>query len=152
MTEGLLPLLTPEVVAERLGCSVKLARARMRAMPHFLLGKTHLRVSEQDFERARRRGLSHADVCAIRGEKPVVYFVQAACGPIKIGWSKNLDQRLATLQRYSAEKVTLLATMRGALLLEQELHERFAAHRLHGEWFSPAEELLYFIRDNAVSA
>lgn len=44
--------------------------------------------------------------------------------------------------------LTVLALIRpGGRLLEQFLHRRFAVMREHGEWFSPAPELLGFIAE-----
>jgi hypothetical protein len=67
-----------------------------------------------------------------------VYFVQAKDdhrGPVKIGYTRNPEQRLQSLQHASAEPLQLLAYFEGDMKNEQELHERFAEHRIRGEWF-----------------
>lgn len=71
----------------------------------------------------------------------VVYFIGGA-DMIKIGWSTNVDERLRTMQPHSPVTLVLLATVRGGVALEQQLHERFKKHRAHGEWFrrTPALE------------
>jgi hypothetical protein len=76
----------------------------------------------------------------------VVYFMQVAPdGPIKIGWTKVLSQRLSQVQTTSPHEIRLLATTPGDDSLEGRLHKRFAHLHLRGEWFSPAPELLAFI-------
>lgn len=52
----------------------------------------------------------------------------------KIGVSMYPEHREKTLQSEEPE-VALLATIRGGKRLEAELHDRFAAKRLRGEWF-----------------
>lgn len=77
-----------------------------------------------------------------------VYFVQAeTLGLIKIGAASTVGSRLCNLQVGSPNRLKLLAVMfsENALLLEAELHGRFAKHRAHGEWFRPVPELLAFI-------
>lgn len=77
------------------------------------------------------------------------YFAQmgGADGPIKIGQAFKPDSRIAGLQTGSPHPITLL----GAVLefSERELHERFKALEISGEWFSPSKELLEFIKKNA---
>lgn len=78
-----------------------------------------------------------------------VYFAQAgADGPIKIGKANDVEGRLRTLQTSQAEPLTLLGTMPGGLRRERDIQTAFARYRLKGEWFSPASDLLAFIRLN----
>lgn len=75
-----------------------------------------------------------------------IYFIQRGeGGPIKIGITASLTSRLRSLQTSSPTRLTVLATMPGTVEDEAGLHERFAAVRLSGEWFEPAEVLLAFI-------
>lgn len=76
---------------------------------------------------------------------PVVYFIQVPSGPIKIGTSKNLKQRLAYLQVYTPEPISLLGVHVGSFVEERAAHERFAHLRLHGEWFESDPALLAYI-------
>lgn len=78
----------------------------------------------------------------MRAGRPLVtYFVQSGVGgPIKIGVTTNIQNRLQSLATGSAEPLTLLGTLKGNH--ERRLHERFAACRKSGEWFEPAAELL----------
>lgn len=77
-----------------------------------------------------------------------VYFIGCATGPIKIGHGRNVEYRLSNLQMGNPNQLTLLTWFPcdNAAQLEAELHERFAAHRLRGEWFAPAPELLELVR------
>jgi hypothetical protein len=90
---------------------------------------------------------------AARPKQPkpsMVYFVQAESGPIKIGVSVKTLDRLSALQGGSHERLRLMAYIDGGTReLETALHRRFRAHRISGEWFSPAPELLDFIRAHA---
>jgi hypothetical protein len=77
-----------------------------------------------------------------------VYFMQErgnASAPIKIGVSRDVERRRGELQRAERVILSVLASMEGTVRDEQALHERFSAHRLHGEWFAPAPELLSHI-------
>jgi len=77
-----------------------------------------------------------------------VYFIQSGSdGAIKIGFSSKVDIRLGSLQKANAETLRLLATIPGTMADEARLHQRFAAHRIRGEWFRPAEELLLAIKE-----
>lgn len=79
---------------------------------------------------------------------PVVYFIRAEVGgPIKIGSSAEPKQRLAEFQIGSPLRLMIVATMDGGREEERILHRRFAAYRLHGEWFRPCAGLLKLIRD-----
>lgn len=82
-----------------------------------------------------------------RSAVPVVYFIrQGTDGPIKIGFtSGGIDVRLAALQAGNPYTLRVLRTIPGGQIEEQELHERFKAHRLQGEWFESTPELLAFI-------
>ena len=75
-----------------------------------------------------------------------VYFIQGVSGgPIKIGTSEDPYVRMASLQVACHEKLRLLATTAGGKQREAELHARFAATRVRGEWFGPSDELLALI-------
>jgi hypothetical protein len=76
-----------------------------------------------------------------RPKKHVVYFVRAETGVIKIGTTGDIEWRMKSLRGQSPVALTLLATVRGGRVREHQYHDQFAAHRLHGEWFSPAPEI-----------
>lgn len=72
----------------------------------------------------------------------LIYFVQPVNGGlVKIGRSATPHSRLAQLQAHSPLELKIVGVARGSSLIENLLHRRFAAHRQHGEWFEPCEEL-----------
>lgn len=75
----------------------------------------------------------------------MLYFVQAASGAIKIGFTNNWAKRFEALRRGTHEKLSALLVIEGSVSDEKSLLTRFAAHRLRGEWFNPAPELLDLI-------
>lgn len=77
-----------------------------------------------------------------RRGKSFVYFIGGETGAIKIGVARQPYRRLATLQSSSPIPLRILAMAMGGQKEERFFHERFAAHRLHGEWFTPAPEIL----------
>lgn len=73
----------------------------------------------------------------------MIYFIQAGNdGPIKIGKTNNIKQRLAELQTGSPAKLKLLATFNGGQSIEIGLHNHFAKYRIDGEWFDPHPDIL----------
>lgn len=61
-------------------------------------------------------------------------------GNLKIGFSTNPAQRCDDL------KCRLLAIEPGDRWQERKLHERFAKHRITGEWFKPHEEIWDWVK------
>lgn len=77
-----------------------------------------------------------------------VYFIQTETmgGPIKIGYSNDVHERLKTIQSMSPFKLKVLAILPDKSFdAEARLHQRFQKHRLHGEWFEPHPEIENFI-------
>lgn len=68
-------------------------------------------------------------------ERATIYFVGPQTGPIKIGFATRLDFRMRDLRKANAYPLHVWAQVEGPVKLEREYHKRFAAHRLHGEWF-----------------
>ena len=73
---------------------------------------------------------------------PGVYFILAG-DRIKIGYSQDPRKRLLDMQVGSPVELTLLhviscPTRSHQRLVERQLHEKFAALRVHGEWFRAA--------------
>lgn len=80
---------------------------------------------------------------------PQVYFASAeqpGC-PIKIGHSIDVEKRLKALQTSSPETFVLLASVPGDTRAEFFFHSLVSRHRISGEWFKPAPELLLLIDD-----
>lgn len=134
-------LLTAEDVAERLQCSRPYAYRIMRTMRHVAIGRM-LRV-EPSVMRAWSRPFG-PDALVVG---PCVYFIRS-CSPdaIKIGYSDNVFRRLRQIHGACPSPVSLVAGIPGADTgTEAELHRRFRALRIHGEWFRSEPELLEFI-------
>jgi hypothetical protein len=75
----------------------------------------------------------------------LIYFI--SCGPfIKIGRTHDVPRRLATLQVGSPYPLKLLIEMDGGERVEKELHARYAAYRVGGEWFERRGALASFLR------
>jgi hypothetical protein len=80
----------------------------------------------------------------------VIYFVQAeGGGPIKIGTTSCLTDRLRNLSAQHGMKLVVLGLMEGSYADEQVIHGRFGFLRRGGEWFDPDPQLLDFIREEA---
>lgn len=99
----------------------------------------------RQFRRAPRRGLP----------KPgLVYFIQVGgeTGPIKIGHTVDLSERLKTIQTASPAEAVVIGTMKfetpdEARGFEQRLHnEVFWDLRMRGEWFRCDPRILRFVR------
>lgn len=66
-----------------------------------------------------------------------VYFIRAgAFGDVKIGFAANPLARLRQLQTSQPVKLRIIRVVEGDRTTEGALHQRFAAHRTVGEWFS----------------
>jgi hypothetical protein len=78
---------------------------------------------------------------------PCVYFIGTPEGPVKIGFTTNVNKRLPTIQVSSPVRLKVLAILPGSRVNEGGLHVRFARQRLHGEWFSMTDEMLALIGD-----
>ena len=76
-----------------------------------------------------------------------IYFAQGEITRlIKIGHSKNIDDRLDTIQANSPDKVKLLKVIEGNRSLERALHKQFDSVRSHREWFYPSRGLMAYIK------
>lgn len=75
-----------------------------------------------------------------------VYFVGGESGPVKIGFAVDPVLRLTALQCGSPVPLSILATIEAPARMERAYHKQFAAHRLHGEWFARAPEIVAEIK------
>ena len=81
-----------------------------------------------------------------------IYFLKArTINRIKIGQTRNLQQRLRSLECMNGDDVELLGVISDKCATESQLHRMFAKDRAQGEWFYPSKELLDYIQKNAVS-
>ncbi len=76
-----------------------------------------------------------------REENEFVYYMRIG-NRVKIGWTRNLPSRLATLNPEE-----LLVVEPGNRLLEMVRHDQFADLRTHGEWFRLEQPLIDHIEE-----
>lgn len=75
--------------------------------------------------------------------EPVVYFIQVGSdGPIKVGFTTNIEKRILGIRHGLPESAQLLATIPGGKKLEKAIHRGLSEYRMRGEWFRPAKEVL----------
>lgn len=77
-----------------------------------------------------------------------IYFVQDEAGQIKIGKTRNVFRRVRDMQVASGRPLTVLGVYPGVEADERKIHERFRKSRVHGEWFSPAPEIIRWVANN----
>lgn len=67
-----------------------------------------------------------------------VYFIRAKGfdGPVKIGCTKDLPERLKAFERWSPFPLEVIAQFKGNLDIEHRLHALFEEDHLRHEWFS----------------
>jgi hypothetical protein len=63
-----------------------------------------------------------------------IYFARAG-NKVKIGISKNPNQRLCGIKTGSSSKVRIYYVTPGDAQKERDLHKLFAEYRVNGEWF-----------------
>jgi hypothetical protein len=76
----------------------------------------------------------------VTAKKGKIYFAQAS-DRIKIGFSRNVGQRLSALQSIYRCELEIIETVEGTLLFERAIHDYLSAHRLVGEWFADCAEV-----------
>jgi predicted GIY-YIG superfamily endonuclease len=72
--------------------------------------------------------------------KHSVYVIGSGGGPVKIGYARNVNKRLQSLQIGSHEQLYVLETIdrlthKEALAIERAVHKELADKRVRGEWF-----------------
>lgn len=76
-----------------------------------------------------------------------IYFIQMdRIGPIKIGFTTDIKNRLLQLQTANPYPLNLLLYYPGEIEDEKEIHAGFREMRLEGEWFLPHPFILKEIR------
>jgi hypothetical protein len=83
---------------------------------------------------------------------PQTYIVLNSKGAVKIGFSTNLDARLAALETSSGERLSVLRTIPGGSSTERWLHKRYAPLRLMGEWFTFCPSMMEIIPPDEIPA
>lgn len=79
--------------------------------------------------------------------KGFTYIIGDERNRVKIGWSYKPHQRLAALQRASADTLTVLLVLKGNS--ERQLHLQFVSDRIHPnrEWFHLSDAIRIFIAE-----
>jgi hypothetical protein len=76
----------------------------------------------------------------------MIYFIQdGEDGPIKIGFSNEVEKRVHALVTSSHKNLKILFAMDGDISKEKELHDLFDFAHKKGEWFWPVKSLVAFI-------
>ena len=98
------------------------------------------RVKEIETQMKKEQALKYQDRKKYPG---FVYFVQGESGgPIKIGYTANVSNRIKELQTGYPDALKLLLAIPGNINNEQVLHSKLKEYRLHGEWFKPVPAVL----------
>lgn len=72
----------------------------------------------------------------------MIYFITAReIGRVKIGYSQEPRTRFMKMRTDSPVPLALERICEGGVSVEHALHDRFAAHRLQGEWFALSHEI-----------
>ena len=75
----------------------------------------------------------------------MVYLISHEDKFLKIGHTRNINNRLSQLQVSTPIKLELINLIKGDVNLEKELHQKFKELRVNGEWFVyDAKILNYF--------
>jgi hypothetical protein len=75
----------------------------------------------------------------------------AAMSARKIG-RVDPQNRLRKLSNASADRLELVGTVGGGPAVERQLHRRFSAARMNGEWFRPCHGLVDLLKSLSVEA
>lgn len=76
-----------------------------------------------------------------------VYFIDSDGGAVKVGYSTNPLDRLATLQATTHNRLAMRGYFPGTLRDEHAAHQRLAAVRVRGEWFRAGPEVDALFRE-----
>lgn len=80
----------------------------------------------------------------------IVYFIQDGFGGnyIKIGWAKNIENRMHDFNHLHASHQKVLLTIPGNLKMEKSLHREYSKQYYGNEWFYYKGELRDYIDSN----
>jgi hypothetical protein len=79
----------------------------------------------------------------------MIYFIETQ-GRVKIGYSNDPQRRFSDLTVGCPTRCVLLAIIEGSMSDEKDLHERFKANRIRGEWFELTPEISDFMASRAI--
>ncbi|MBD9635442.1 GIY-YIG nuclease family protein [Ensifer sp. ENS07] len=78
-----------------------------------------------------------------------IYAVESG-GRVKIGFSEKPDRRFHKIASDAPFPCTLLGYWPGTVADELDIHAKFNAVRVHGEWFAATTDLLVFVSAHVV--
>jgi|TARA_R100000501_G_C2595884_1_gene94440 Meiotically up-regulated gene 113 len=82
---------------------------------------------------------------AMHNAKYIYFVLSEDSGLVKIGKTKDIKKRFASLQTMSPVPLRIIGCFRAHDELEGTLHSRFAKYRHHGEWFKLSDEIVKLI-------
>lgn len=77
----------------------------------------------------------------------VYFIIDERSQAIKIGWARNPEMRLQSLQVANPNELRLLGSITGGCGLEGKIHNQFDHLRIRGEWFRLDFDLLGYLID-----
>ena len=86
------------------------------------------------------------EVCDPKSIRGYVYFIGPVGGPVKIGFTTYVEDRLRSLQTGSHLDLVLWASIEGTLRIEAEYHENLKNDRIRGEWFATSDSVILAIK------
>lgn len=97
---------------------------------------------EESPERIEKAAQIAREADARRGRNELVYFIEAVgLDVVKIGYARDIDERLRKLAPGCPAPLRLLGVMPGGPSTEHHLHTALYSLRAHGEWFRRGPEL-----------
>ncbi len=148
-------------------CRHGFAQAKLPVLRHEL-GLLHAKLAEESRRAQSALETVRKDICGLNGAsdelaktiaeaadspepcRPGFVYLIGHSSAMKIGWTEKHPGkgRLGQLQTASEKDLELLGVVLGTVVDEHQIHERFAHHRIRGEWFQPAQEILAYFREN----
>jgi len=111
--------------------------------PRSYLGRM---AAREEAARQRKEVEEAAHIAAMDAIDPkwgYCYFMGGDEGPIKIGYSTQLAQRLSCIRNQNGLlRIRLLAKLTGGRERESYYHHKFKEHRFSGEWFERHPDIL----------
>jgi len=81
----------------------------------------------------------------LQPQKGFVYYLSDG-EHVKIGYTKDWNERSKKYRTHSAREITVLAIRPGYKSEETALHRKFKVYRKRGDWFYPGEAILDHIK------
>lgn len=79
-------------------------------------------------------------------EQATIYVMQLVLGPIKVGITGDVKNRLQNLRNSQPYMVACIGTIPGSYDLEAEIHTALASDNIGGEWFENTQDVRETLR------